>query len=134
MVSAQVDTIYIKITLEDGRTWTDAPSCVYYIEESGSTATRFERVNKMYVGDKLIVTDTNTNELTTVTITGLEMAHAKKTIYSLDFEPSDLFLVDIGDGDFSVMHNSCWCPWSYCGNYCYSWYCPGCSGTPISKL
>jgi hypothetical protein len=134
MVSAQVDTIYIKITLEDGRTWTDAPSCVYYIEESGSTATRFERVNKMYVGDKLIVTDTNTNELTTVTITGLEMAHAKKTIYSLDFEPSDLFLVDIGDGDFSVMHNSCWCPWSYCGSGCYSWYCPGCSNTPISKL
>jgi hypothetical protein len=55
----------------------------------------------MYVGDKLVITDAATNELTTVTITGLEMAHAQKTIYSLDFEPSDLFLVDIGDGDFN---------------------------------
>jgi len=44
MVSSEVDTIYIRITLSDGRTWTDAPSATYYIEESGSTATRFERV------------------------------------------------------------------------------------------
>ncbi len=134
MVSAEVDTIYIRITLSDGRTWTDAPSATYYIEESGSTATRFERVNKMYVGDKLVITDTNTNLLTTVEITGLEMEHAQKTIYSLDFESSDLFLVDIGDGDFSVMHNSCWCPWNYCGHYCNSWYCPGCSNAPVPKI
>lgn len=128
MVSASVDTIYVKITLEDGRTWDDAPSCTYYIEESGSTATRFEKVNKMYVGDKLIITDSNANQLTTVAIASLEMVHAQKTIYSLDFEPSDLFLVDIGDGDFSVMHNSCWCPWNYCGHWCNSSYCPGCGG------
>jgi hypothetical protein len=134
MVSTQVDTIYIRITLEDGRTWTDAPSCVYYIEESGSTATRFEKVNKMYVGDKIVITDANTNQLTTVTITGLEMEHAQKTIYSLDFEPSDLFLVDIGDGDFTVMHNSCWCPWNYCGHWCNSWWCPNCSNTPLPKI
>ena len=134
MVSSEVDTIYIRITLSDGRTWTDAPSATYYIEESGSTATRFERVNKMYVGDKLVITDSNTNLLTTVEITGLEMEHAQKTIYSLDFESSDLFLVDIGDGDFSVMHNTCWCPWNYCGHWCNSWYCPGCSNAPIPKI
>jgi hypothetical protein len=56
------------------------------------------------------------------------MEHAQKTIYSLDFEPSDLFLVDIGDGDFSVMHNSCWCPTSFCGNWCYDGTCSGCGG------
>jgi hypothetical protein len=128
MVSAAVDTIYIRITLSDGRTWTDSPSATYYIEESGSTSTRFEKVNKMYVGDKLVITDASTNQLTTVEITGLEMEHAQKTIYSLDFEPSDLFLVDIGDGDFSVMHNSCWCPWNYCGHWCNSNYCPSCNG------
>ena len=50
-----------------------------------------------------------------------------KTLYTLDFEPSDLFLVDVGDGIFSVMHNSCWCSWSYCGNWCYSYYCPTCN-------
>jgi len=134
MISASVDTIYVRITLEDGRTWTDAPSTTYYIEESGSVSTKFERVNNMFVGDKLVVTDSTTNELTTIAITGLEMEHAQKTIYNLDFEPSDLFLVDIGDGDFSVMHNSCWCPWNYCGHWCNSWYCPGCSNTPLPKL
>lgn len=134
MVSSLVDTIYIRITLSDGRTWTDAPSATYYIEEKDSTSTRFEKVNKMYVGDKLVITDSNTNQLTAIEITGLEMEHAQKTIYSLDFEPSDLFLVDIGDGDFSVMHNSCWCPWNYCGHWCNSWYCPGCSFSPPNKI
>lgn len=128
ITSANVDTIFIRITLANGLTWTDAPSCTYYIEEKDSTATRFEKVNKMYIGDKLVIIDKDTNELSTVEITGLEMEYAVKTIYSLDFEPSDLFLVDVGDGLFGVMHNSCWCPWSYCGYYCFSSYCPGCGG------
>lgn len=134
ITSASVDTIYVRITLEDGRTWTDAPSAKYYIEESGSLSTKFEKVNNMYIGDKLVVTDSNTNELTTVTIAGLEMEHAQKVIYNLDFEPSDLFLVDFGDGDFGVMHNSCWCPWNYCGYYCNSYYCPNCGNVGIIKL
>jgi len=128
MVSSSVDTIYIRITLEDGRTWVDAPSCTYFIEEYNSDKTRFEKVNSMVVGDKLIVTDSSTNELTAVAITSLEMEHAQKVIYTLDFEPSDLFLVDVGDGLFSVMHNGCWCPWNYCGYYCMSWGCGGCGG------
>lgn len=127
MFSASIDTIYIRVTTADGKTWVDSPSTNYYIEESGSLSTRFESLNKMYVGDKLVITDGNTTELRTIEITGLEMEHAKKTIYSVDFEPSDLFLVDIGDGDFSVMHNPCWCPWYYCGYYCYSSYCPTCN-------
>jgi hypothetical protein len=126
IISSSVDTIYVRITLEDGKSWVDSPSCTYYIQESGSLNTRFEKVNKMYVGDKLIITDADTNELTTVEISGLEMEHAQKVIYTLDFEPSDLFLVDIGDGLYSVMHNSCWCPWVYCGYYCSSLYCPFC--------
>jgi hypothetical protein len=126
IVSSSVDTIYVRITLEDGKTWADAPSCTYYIQESGSLNTRFEKVNKMYVGDRLITTNADTNELTTLEIVSLEMEHAQKTIYSLDFEPSDLFLVDIGDGVYSVMHNSCWCPWTYCGYYCHQAYCPTC--------
>jgi hypothetical protein len=128
ITSASVDTIYVRITLEDGRTWTDAPSCMYYIEESGSLSTKFEKVNQLYIGDKLVITDSNTNELTKVEVVGLEMEHAQKTIYNLDFEPSDLFLVDFGDGDFGIMHNSCYCPWIYCGYYCNSSYCPSCGG------
>lgn len=132
--SSSVDTVYVRITTADGKSWVDAPGCTYYIEESGSLATRFEKVNKLYVGDKIVTTDSATQQLTTIEITNLEMEYAQMTIYSLDFEPSDLFLVDLGDGDFSVMHNSCYCPWSYCGNYCYSSYCSGCSFMPPTKL
>jgi hypothetical protein len=126
IASAEVETIYIRITLANGLTWTDAPSCTYYIEEAGITSTRFEKVNNLLVGDKLVTTDHTTSSLTTVEITGLEMEFASKTIYGLDFEPDDLFLVDIGDGLLGVMHNGCWCPWSYCGNWCYGSWCPGC--------
>jgi len=43
MVSGAVDTIYIRITLSDGRTWTDAPSATYYIEEKDSVSTRYRK-------------------------------------------------------------------------------------------
>lgn len=133
ILSASVETIYIRITLENGTTWSDAPSCTYYFEESGSISTRWDKVNKMMVGDKLVLIDPTTNELTAELVTGLEMEYAHKTIYALDFEPSDLFLVDVGDGLFSIMHNACWCPWIYCGYYCNSNYCPNCNNFRVSK-
>ena len=135
MVSQSVEVMMIKITLADGKNWTDTTGCLYYVEEKDSTATRFEKVNSLYVGDKLVVTDINTNELTTIEITGLEMVFESKTIYSLDFEPGDLFLVDIEDGIYSIMHNSCYaCGYSPCGWYgCASW-CPVCNNNPIPKL
>ena len=128
IISASVEMVMVKITLEDGRSWTDTPGCTYYIEEKDSTQTRWEKVNSFYIGDKIVTTDTLTNELTSIAITGLEMVFDSKVVYTLDFEPSDLFLVDIGDGIFSVMHNSCWCSYSYCGNWCYQYYCPTCQG------
>ena len=131
--SASVDTMFIRVTLTDGRNWIDSPACTYYVEESGSTATRFEVLNKMYVGDKIVITNAETSELTTLEIAGLEMEHAKMTVYALDFEPSDLFLVDLGGDNFGVMHNPCWCPWSSCGDWCFSSYCPGCFGRPPAK-
>jgi hypothetical protein len=135
MVSQSVEIVMIKITLEDGKTWTDAPGCTYYIEEKDSTATRFEKVNSLYIGDKLVVTDINTNELTTIEITNLEMVYESKTIYSLDFAPGDLFLVDIGDTIFSVMHNGCWGCASYpCGSYGCGGWCPVCNQGPPPKL
>lgn len=130
MVSASVETIMIQITLADGRTWTEAPYSTFYIEEKDSTETRFEKVNNFYIGDKIVVTDSNTTELTAIEITDLQMVFEYKTIYSLDFAPSDLFLVDIGDGLFSVMHNYCWCCYNPCGHACCSSFCPGCGGPP----
>ena len=137
VASSSVEMVMIKITLEDGKNWTDTPSSTYYIEEKNSTATRFEKVNSFYVGDKLVVTDAATNELRTIAITGLEMVFEYKTLYLLDFEPSDLFLVDVGDGDFSVMHNGCYgCGWYgvYCGQNACSNYCPTCGGGGFEKF
>jgi hypothetical protein len=131
ITSASVDTMFIRVTLTDGRSWIDSPACTYYIEESGSLATRFEILNKMYVGDKIVITNAETSELTTLEIAGLEMEYTKMTVYALDFEPSDLFLVDLGAGNFGVMHNPCWCPWSFCGDWCYSSYCPTCAQRPV---
>lgn len=131
--SAQVGTLFIRITLSNGLTWTDAPSCTYYIEESGSTKTRWEKVNNFYIGDKLIVRDNATGQLSTLEISGLDIEYAEKTIYGLDFEPSDLFLVDVGGGLFSIMHNSCWCCYNYCGHWCCSTWCSPCN-QPQPKL
>jgi hypothetical protein len=129
-MSSSVETIYIRVTTADGKSWVDSPSCTYYIEESGSVSTRWEKLNQMYIGDKLIITDSDTQELTTLAITNLEMEYANRVVYGLDFEPSDLFLVDLGDNAFSIMHNQCWCPWYSCGNGCFINYCPGCPQGP----
>lgn len=132
--SATVDTIFIRITLSNGLTWDDAPSATYYFEEVNSLSTRWDRVNNMVVGDKLIVKNNTTDQLETVEITGLEMVHGQKTIYDLDFEPSDLFLVDIGDGLFGIMHNSCWCCYNPCGHWCCDGGCPVCDQSPVPKF
>lgn len=125
-VSAEVGTLFIRITLSNGLTWTDMPSCTYYIEEFGSTKTRWEKVNNFYIGDKLIVKNGTTGELSALEITNLSIEYGEKTIYGLDFEPSDLFLVDIGNGLFGVMHNSCWCCQWGCGYYCCKAWCAAC--------
>jgi len=134
ITSASVDTIFIRITLSNGLMWDDAPSATYYFEEVNSLSTRWDRVNNMVIGDKLIVKNNTTNQLQTVEITNLEMVYGQKTIYDLDFEPSDLFLVDIGDGLFGIMHNSCWCCYNPCGHWCCDSGCPTCDQTPIPKL
>ena len=134
--SASVETLFIRITLENGATWTDSPSCTYYIEESGSLSTRWDKVNNFYIGDKLVVQNTITNELSTLEIVELGMEYDYKTIYGLDFEPSDLFLVDIGNNAVSIMHNQCWCCYGFsqCGNWCCASFCRLCRGRPPAKL
>ena len=136
VASASVETLFIRITLENGATWTDSPSCTYYIEESGSLSTRWDKVNNFYIGDKLVVQNTITNELSTLKIVGLDMEYDYKTIYGLDFEPSDLFLVDIGNNAVSIMHNQCWCCYgrAQCGNWCCQNFCRPCGRRPPAKL
>ena len=73
MVSASVEMVMIKVTLADGRTWTEAPNSTFFIEEKDSTETRWEVINNCYIGDKIVVTDSSTTELTAVAISNLEM-------------------------------------------------------------
>jgi hypothetical protein len=136
VTSASVETLFVRITLENGTTWTDSPSCTYYIEESGSLSTRWDKVNNFYIGDKLVVQNTITNELSTLEIVGLDMEYDYKTIYGLDFEPSDLFLVDIGNNSVSIMHNQCWCCYGrdQCGNWCCAGWCAPCGRRPPAKV
>lgn len=134
VTSATVDTIFIRVTLANGLTWDDAPSATYYFEEINSLSTRWDKVNNMVIGDKLIVRNNSTNQLQTIEITGLEMVYGQKTIYELDFEPSDLFLVDIGDGLFGIMHNNCWCCYNPCGHWCCQTFCPPCINQGIPKF
>lgn len=130
--SSSVDMLFVKITLENGISWDDTPETTYYIEESGSLATRFELVNNLHVGDKLVVNNRNTNTLEIVEITNLEMVWKEQTIYGLDFEPSDLFLVDIGNNLFTIMHNSCdACGWQPCGSNWCAWFCPYCNDQQV---
>ena len=130
--SASLDTLFVKITLENGTSWDDTAETVYYIEESGSLATRFDVVNNLYVGDKLIVNNRDTNTLEAIEITELEMIWKEQTIYGLDFEPSDLFLVDIGNNLFTIMHNSCdSCGWSPCGGWGCAWWCSACNDQQV---
>lgn len=133
-VSQSIDTLMIQITLETGEVIVDTPTCAYYIEESGSNATRFCHVNGLYVGDKIIVINKETKEFSTKEVTSLDILHKSNLeIYNLDFEPYDYFLVDKESNEFMIMHNACtWCGrlWAPCGTSSCDSTCPGCGRPP----
>lgn len=133
-ISKFFNSLFIRITLSNGETWTDSPSAKYYIEEKDSNNTNWEVVNNLYIGDKLVVRN-SMGTLSTIEITNLEIEFDSKTIHTIDIEPSDLFLVDVGKNLLGIMHNSCWCcaggfpPWN-CGSFCCRNFCAQCdSGT-----
>ena len=124
IVSQSIDTMFIKATFSDNTFMIDSPSSEVYIKTSGSAeTTQFEFVNKLLVGDSIVYYNTGSDTITSKEITNLEMIWQDDvTIYNLDFEPYDYFLVDSkqGDGTFSIMHNICnYCAytWAPCGNY-----------------
>lgn len=134
--SADVKTIFIRITLENGLTWVDSPYSTFYFEEKDSTSTRWDMLNKMYVGDKIILKNGSTGELTKVAVTGLSMEYFEKKVYELDVEPYDTFLSEVSQDTYVIMHNNCeCCGWSFCGNWCCYPYCPVCDfGLPPTKF
>jgi hypothetical protein len=129
IISASVSGLYIEVTLEDGTIWNDLPETVFYTELSGSTVTQFNTLNSTIVGDKLTIYNSNTSELYTKEITNLNVVYDSKVAYTLDVEPSDLFLVNTNSFEFAVQHNyECnWCGWYACGQYRCDTGCPGCN-------
>ncbi len=124
IISQSLNSMFVKATFSDNTFMIDSPSSEVYIKTSGSSeTTQFEFVNKLLVGDSIVYYNSGSGELTSKEITNLEMVWQNDvTIYNLDFEPYDYFLVDSkqGDGTFSIMHNACnYCgySWAPCGNY-----------------
>jgi hypothetical protein len=139
--SQVVDTLMIEMSFDNGEKWVDTIGTIYYIVESGSNdETRWEVVNKMLPGDKLLTINKNTSEMTAREITDLQIVHVKGLeIFNLDTEPTDHFLVDAGNDEFAVMHNVCnYCgtvyPFSWCGNYWCDLNCVYCGGDGSFKV
>lgn len=126
------DTLFIKITLSNGEYWNDSLTAEYYIEEKNSQKTNWVIVNELNVGDKLITFDINNDVLVSTEITSLEVVFDTKKIYTIDAEPSDIFLVDVGDSKMAIMHNvncfNCfnqlWCGLWGCDFGCFQCYLP----------
>jgi hypothetical protein len=134
--SQSVSDLYIKITLEDGTNWTDLQDTKFYIQLSGSNVTQFDKLNNIIVGDKLLIYDKDTSEISTKGITNLEIVYDSKITYALNVEPSDLFLVDINSTQFAIQHNpDCYyCGWFSCGDYSCDYTCFGCPGYGKSDI
>ena len=126
--SQELSDFFIGITLDNGEVWNDTPGTGYIIEESGSLETRFEFVNKLLVGDKLITINKTTNEISKKEITALDITFSEQTIYNVDFEQIDYFMVDVNNDEFTIMHNACnGCgSWAVCGDYWCDSFCPQC--------
>lgn len=130
------DIPLINITFNDGESMLDSPRATHLIEESGSNLTYFEHVNFYKAGDKLCFLDVNTNIITTKEISDISFAwgDGNESVYNLDFEPSDHFLVRYSGSNYTITHNACnYCgyPWAPCGNYWCDNNCNPCGQTKL---
>lgn len=130
MASQAVSEIMLKITLENGVSWNELRDVNYLIQAADSNVTYFDRINTVEVGDKMVTYNKTTSELSTLTITGLEIVYDEIIGYNIDIEPSDLFLVDITTDLFAIQHNIIcdFCGWFECGEYNCMLACTYCSG------
>ena len=129
----EVSDLFVQITLDNGAVWVDTPSTAYVIEESGSLESRFLNVNGFVLGDKILTINKDTNVVSKHEITSLDIVFDTRTIYNLDFEPFDYFMVDVNNNEFAIMHNTCtYCYWATtpCGHWGCDPTCPPCIGPP----
>jgi hypothetical protein len=127
------DTLFIKIKLSNGEYWNDSLTAEYYIEDGDTKKTNWKYVNELKIGDKLVVFDIETEILSSIEITELEVVFDTLQIYQIDVEPSDIFLVDVGQSKMAVMHNidcsGCNPFGTTCGNFNCSVFCAECTPT-----
>lgn len=135
ITSESVEDLFVRVTLNDGTSFDDAPENEIYTVISGSNEiTRFEFINKLLVGDKIVYFESGSNNSVTKEITSLDIVYKDNfNIYNVDIEPYDYFLVDSknGDGLFSIHHNACnycYTTWAPCGNYWCDNNCSTCFG------
>jgi hypothetical protein len=136
--SSDVKALFVRITLENGVSWIDSPASTFYIEEKNSLETRWEIANALYVGDKIILFNHQTNEVQKLEIESLSVEYFEQTIYEIDVEGPDVFLTNIDNQYpyYVLMHNNCNCcsgVWN-CGNWCCYNYCSGCNSGGFEKF
>ena len=129
ITSAPISEIMIKITLENGVYWNEFKDTEFLIQAADSNIHHFDRINTVEIGDKMVTYNKSTSELSTLTITGLEIVYDEIVGYNIDITPSDLFLVDITTDLFAIQHNIIceYCGWFACGSWNCHGSCPGCS-------
>jgi len=132
ITSRTLSEIMLKITLENGVSWNEFKNTQFLIQSADSNVNYFDRLNTVEIGDKIITYNKTTSELSTLTITGLEIVYDEVIGYNIDIEPSDLFLVDVSTDLFVVQHNvNCqYCGWYACNSYLFDNNCPGCPEAP----
>lgn len=133
--SASISGLMIQITLENGSSWNELRDTEFFIQAANSSIAHFDRLNTAEIGDKLIAYDKTTSELSSLTITGLDVVYDDIVGYNIDVEPSDLFLVDITTNLFAVQHNIIcdYCGWFACGSYNCMDMCTQCGGRPPAQ-
>jgi hypothetical protein len=130
ITSASLSEIMLKITLENGVSWTEFKNTQYLVQAADSSVTYFDKLNTVEIGDKMVTYNKTTSELSTLTITGLEIVYDEIVGYNIDIAPSDLFLVDITTDLFAIQHNIIcdYCGWYSCGAWNCDNSCPTCGG------
>jgi len=111
-------SLYINITFDNGSSMVDTPNSNYLIEESGSASNMvyYTYANSLVVGDKVLVYEPSTSEVTRLEVTNLEVVYQyNKYLGSIDVEPYDIYLTEITQGYYAIQHNPC----TYCGYYTY---------------
>ena len=111
IISESVEDLFVRVTLNDGTSFDDAPENEIYTVISGSNdITRFEFINKLLVGDKIVYFESGSSNHVTKEISSLDIVYKDNFyIYSVDIEPYEYLLVDLknGDGLLSINQNMC---------------------------